>query len=1241
MHGVRKGSESGVVKPAGAASSEAQPSANSTRISGARRGSGRRRRLRVWRVYLVVGILAIGLYFALPEAAQSVLYWLFGPMTVASIFIGLRLYRPRHRMLWWLLALSQLSRIAGDLAFFSYPALTGRQPPFPSIADIFYLGAYPLAIGAILLVLWRRGEGRDLSSLIDALIVTVGVGLPAQIFLIEPYASEHSLTLAERSVSIAYSLFALLTFAVAARLMTTHKQRTVAYHLFLWGLLSSLSGDIIYGALTLVGFYHTGSPVDSFWLLSYVMLGAAALHPTMPFLSEPAPEAKTRRTVAWWRLTLIVISALMAPAMLVIQQFLGDHDDTFVIAGGAVVMFLLVLLRMEGLVRRLDSASSRYEQAASREKVLRRAGARLLTASNREAVYRAALEAILDLAGDPETTRTWIATGSPDNLCIVAAAGDRASDVEGIRFDAQKLPEQVRMGFSRGEVVEIRGADAASMRAVFEFETKAGDTLIRPLRSGEQGGIAGVIWVATDRSFRREMRDGFDTLSSQIALALESLALAEDLYQRKSEARFRSLIQNSSDIIMIISEDGEILYQSPSMAWTLGYDPEGRFGLNALGSELVHPDDLVRLREATVEAVGNPESTISVEARMLHRDGSWRHMEAAIRSLLGDPNVDGILITARDVTERKKTEEALREAEFRYRTLVEQIPVVTYINPPDASGPSLYISPQLEAMVGYSWAEGRENPGLWDRIIHPEDRERVFAEEERTNATGEPFKVEYRMITREGRIVWMHDEAVLVRDEEGRPRFWQGVMVDITERKELEGQLSHQAFHDPLTGLPNRILFRDRLEVALARRSRSERPVTVLFVDLDDFKNVNDSLGHDAGDRLLVEVARRFLSCVRPGDTVARLGGDEFAFLIEEDLVPSARPDAGSEAPAAALVAERVLASLSTPFSLRDKEVTVHPSVGIAVDDGSYDAGELLRNADVAMYAAKVRGKGRCEFYDPTMHAAALERLGLAEDLRQAVANRELFIHYQPVISLKEPDRGRVRGVEALVRWRHPHRGTIPPGEFIPLAEETEVIVEIGRLVLEEACRQVREWQTSDPEGKPLTLSVNLSARQFRQPDLARRVSEVLHETGLPASSLRLEITESAAMDDVDSALEILQQLKSLGVKTAIDDFGTGYSSLSYLGRLPVDTLKIDRSFVGRLGKDPESPAIVSTTVNLGRTLNLEVVAEGVETFEQLALLEELGCDLAQGYYFTRPLPPEDIQELLSIRNHLQVRDLT
>ena len=441
---------------------------------------------------------------------------------------------------------------------------------------------------------------------------------------------------------------------------------------------------------------------------------------------------------------------------------------------------------------------------------------------------------------------------------------------------------------------------------------------------------------------------------------------------------------------------------------------------------------------------------------------------------------------------------------------------------------------------------------------------------------------------------------------------------DVTEQKRLERELAHQAFHDSLTNLANQALFRDRVEHALARSSRLDEPIAVLFLDLDNFKRVNDSLGHTAGDELLVAVAERLRGCLRLADTAARLGGDEFAILIE-DMADEAE---------AHVVADRIIESLQQPFGRGDREVFVSASVGIAFPAPGMTGDQLLSEADLAMYMAKRRGKGRWETYRDDMHAEVADRLELEADLRRGLARGELVAHYQPIVSLTT---GEMRGVEALVRWEHPTRGFLPPDTFIPLAEESGLVVELGRQMLLQACTQVRRWQLSHPSAAGLTVSVNVAPRQLQDDTVLGDVREALQVSGLAPASLVLEITETAMMQETDATIEKLLALKALGVRLAIDDFGTGYSSLSYLQRFPVDLLKIDRAFVSTLATgDAAGGSLAATIVSLAGTLRLRTVAEGVETDEQAAALVAMGCELGQGYLFARPGDAASIERMLA-----------
>ena len=552
--------------------------------------------------------------------------------------------------------------------------------------------------------------------------------------------------------------------------------------------------------------------------------------------------------------------------------------------------------------------------------------------------------------------------------------------------------------------------------------------------------------------------------------------------------------------------------------------------------------------------------------------------------------------------QRRRTEEALTDSEQRYRSLFEQSRDAIFMTERD--GEILEMNQAALDLLGYDEDEllGRHVLSIY---ADPADRERFRHEVE---ANGHVRDFEVRLMRRDGQERWCLVSAWVRREPTGAIAGYQGIIHDITGRKRAEDRLAHDAFHDALTQLPNRALFMDRLERAVARRRRGhEKDVALLFLDLDRFKVVNDSLGHMVGDELLRQIARLLASEVREEDTVARIGGDEFAILL----------DGVDDASDPTHVAERIQERLRKPFRLQGHDVFTSMSIGITFGGADVARAEdLLRDADTAMYRAKEMGPARYQIFDEAMHTHAVTLLQLETDLRLALERQEFVVHYQPVHSL---DDRRLLGFEALVRWQHPSRGLLPPQTFIPVAEETGLIVPLGEWVLRTAAAQLRVWQERHAARRELFVSVNLSARQFTHSELVEVVQDVLDQTGLPGPALRLELTESVVMENPDSAVRMLRRLREMGVGLCIDDFGTGYSSLNYLHDFPIDTLKIDRSFVARMSEKGEHD-LIATIVALARNLGLQAVAEGVETEEQLERLRELGPTSVQGFLFSTPL---------------------
>lgn len=705
-----------------------------------------------------------------------------------------------------------------------------------------------------------------------------------------------------------------------------------------------------------------------------------------------------------------------------------------------------------------------------------------------------------------------------------------------------------------------------------------------------------------------------------------------------SEARYRAIVEDQTELICRYLPDGTLTFVNEAYCRYFDKQREELVGHSFM--PLIPVEDRPQV-EAQFASLSFSRPVVTYEHRVIMPNGTLRWHSWTDRALFNAAGqVQEYTAVGRDITERKLAQEALEKSEANLRRLntelEERIRERTaelreseerYMLAMRGANDGLwdwnlkkneiYFSPRWKTMLGYKQAEIKNEPGEWFQRVHQKDLSRLqTAITDHINGDTEHFECEYRMLDANKEYRWILSRGLAVRDTDGIAHRMAGSQTDITDRKLVEERLAHDALHDALTGLPNRTLFVDRLAQRLEHSKRHKNDLfAILFIDLDRFKVINDSLGHAVGDKFLITTAHRLQSCLRPEDTVSRLGGDEFAILLGEitDISDAIR------------VADRVQARLKGTTMLGSVHRSSSASIGITIFNGSYaDPQEMLRDADSAMYRAKAQGGGRYQIFDVDMYKNALALLEMENDLKRAVENNELQVYYQPIISLTT---GNINGVEALIRWKHPQRGMIPPVEFIGVAEESGLIIQIGEFVLREACRQVKIWR--DAGYHDLWVSVNISGRQFQDKNLLNTIKHILVETGLPGRGLCLEVTETVAMKDIEYSIKVLKELDNLGIDLSLDDFGNGYSSLGYLKSFPLKVLKIDRSFIQDLETNKNSEAITSAIISIGHTLNLEVVAEGVETQEQLAFLKTRLCNEVQGFLFSKPVPADKLSGIL------------
>ncbi|HET6529148.1 MAG TPA: EAL domain-containing protein [Actinoplanes sp.] len=1002
---------------------------------------------------------ALGAVFVMAPAWQTPVRVVSALATVLAIGLGVRRYRPARTAPWQVLGFTVVLSAAGT-ALFAGP---GAGPlPDRSGAGLL-LVVYPL----LTLVLWQfvraRNRGaRDRGGLLDTLTVTTGVTLLAYAYAIAPVLRDR--TAVDEWIAVAFPVGDLFCLAMLIRLLTTapgwsSSRRLTAAGLLGAGIVAMLAADIGHNLVMVRGDLGI---LGSFGRIPlYAAAALAALHPSMAELTRPA-AAPPATDLGRVRLVLLATASLVAPTVMIVEVWRGGRvADLTVIGALSAVTFLLVLFRMAGIM-------TSHRMAMARERGLREASVALVSAADMEEVSVAVSRAVARLLPDDVPHGVVLAMAVPRDEPISGAMAARAA--------------QDRASGTAARLVPTREVDWAVAIRLSQFSTVLRCPMVLQDRpTGDP--LVGVLHVGGPRSALLGLQRSLEVLATQVALALERIELSEEVTRRNSETYFRTLVLNTSDVIVIVDDEDRVRYASPSATGVLGGDPVG-----VALYDVIHPVDRRRLADL-LEAVRAGQTPVQgVDFRAMDRRRTEVTLEIHCRDLRADQSVAGLVITMRDVTERRR----------------------------------------------------------------------------------------------------------------------------------LERELTHQAFHDSLTGLANRVLFADRLEHALARGARDGSVVGVLFIDLDDFKIVNDTLGHAVGDQLLMAVADRIAGALRADDTAARLGGDEFAALVENVQDPGAVEE----------TATRILAALAEPILVDGQELQAGASIGITTTPEADTAAELLRQADLALYVAKGAGKNQWRRYQSHLHGAMVERLELRSALDHAVNEGHFLLQYQPIVEL---DTDEPVGFEALVRWHHPQRGVIAPDQFIEVAEESGLIVPMGRWVLDQALHTVAQWRRALPGGRSPYVSVNVSVRQFRQAGFVDQVRASLDYAGVPPQALMLEITETLLMGDDELVWADLAVLREMGVRIAIDDFGTGYSSLGYLRQRPIDVLKIDKTFIDGVD-DPQQMTLVSGIVSLAHSLNLTVVAEGIESPRHRELLSALGCPLGQGYLYSSPVGATEALALMAHR---------
>jgi diguanylate cyclase (GGDEF)-like protein/PAS domain S-box-containing protein len=1116
---------------------------------------------RPWLRVLIVGMVAVALCAVLPIDTAGLVVEIVGAYGIAALVRGAKRNGAPYLRPIKYIAAGGSAFLIGNIVRVVHGAITGVDAPFPSPGDaLYYLGYCLLVVGIVMLVR-RRSAQIEGDNLLDAGLIGTWLGVVALAFIVMPFLRSSTGGVGGQAMNVLYTVFDVVLLCTVIRLAVGSGRRVASYYFLLASMSAAALADIFITIAISTSGAASGAALGGMSQrivmmtspLAYIFAGAAGQHPSIAHLTDRPSLRDIHLSRA--RLTVLFLGVVGMLGLVPVAWAFGSPGQTAVAGAGAVAAILIVLARLALLVQA-------NERKARREATLRDAAGELAQATSVSAMHTIGTSAFVRLLGSGSAWAIQDADGD----------GDVPADV-----------------MRRARVALLARTEGDAGVDLSEIE-RPKVVLAVPVLT--RRCAPSVLVGATDVAVPRQLLHAMDTLATQLAGAVDGLLLAEEIYRQEQEQRFRALIEHSSDLLAVLDGDGLVMFASPASRALLGV-PEGHL-VGRHPFERVHPDDRFEAASLLDRAWAVPGVLEPLEARFRHETGDWRWFEVLVENLLDQPEVAAVIVHLRDVSDRRRAQERLAASEARFRSLVQHAADLIAIVDDDML--LTYVSPAARSMLGF------EPDTLLGRpITDIIPAEQLFVDDGKLPALSEAH-------VRDASGQWRSAELTIT-DLRGDDAVG-GIVInarDVSERKNLEDKLRHLAMHDPLTGLANRNLLHERLETALRDPSNA---IAVLYLDIDDFKSLNDTLGHGYGDSALSEVARRLVANLRDADLAARLGGDEFAVLLE---------GAGAAAPME--VAERLLHALRAPIVLGHHRIQLTVSLGAAVREEGSTVVSLTRNADIAMYLAKTDGKDRRQLFEPEMLESFNTRIELKRDLQEVIDRGELRLVYQPVYEL---DSGRMVSVEALVRWDHPTRGLVPPLQFIPLAEESGAILQIGSWVLDRACAQLAAWRLAG--GSPdLKVAVNLSVAQLEHQSLLAEVERTLARHGLEPSSLILEVTESVLAANIDLVQLQLSALSNLGVRLALDDFGTGYSSLGYLQHFQLDTLKIDKSFLGDTKDASQQEGLIRAIIEIARGRGMSTTAEGVEDETQLAMLARLGCTNVQGYLFAKPLPPDEV----------------